>query len=130
MSARQRLLVGCLFVLAVIHLLPVVGVSGAAALREGYGLGPLEPAELLLLRHRAVLFGLLAAGLLYAIRQPAARVPLLLATLLADSSFLLLAWPWPALTAPLQGVVKADVLAVLLAVIALWALRGHPRSSA
>ena len=123
MSRWPRLVAGCLLLLALIHLLPVAGVSGGAALREGYGLGPLDPAELLLLRHRALLFGLLGAALLYALWRPSVRTPVLLASLLADLGFLLLAWPWQDLPTALQGVVKADVVAVALALLALGAQR-------
>ena len=49
-----------LVVVAVIHLLPVSGVLGSERLAALYGLPFNEPNLAILMRHRAVLFGLLA----------------------------------------------------------------------
>jgi hypothetical protein len=51
-----------LLIVALIHALPLVGVMGAAKLTQLYGIDVQDPTLELLLRHRAILFGLLAAG--------------------------------------------------------------------
>ena len=51
-----------LLVAAVIHLLPLVGVVGPTRLSELYGITVSEPNIEILMRHRAVLFGLLGEG--------------------------------------------------------------------
>lgn len=50
-----------LFLVGLIHLLPLVGVLGAKRLHALYGIAFAEPNLLILMRHRAVLFGLLGA---------------------------------------------------------------------
>jgi hypothetical protein len=54
-----RVLSVCLFVVGVIHLLPLAGVLGASRLSALYGIAVAEPNLERLLRHRAVLFGVL-----------------------------------------------------------------------
>jgi hypothetical protein len=49
-----------------IHLLPLVGVAGPDRLSVLYGVSVSEPNLEILLRHRAILFGLLGVFLLYA----------------------------------------------------------------
>lgn len=51
---------------SVIHLLPLVGVSGRRALEKAYGISVESPDLQLLLQHRAVLFGLLGTACLIA----------------------------------------------------------------
>lgn len=113
-----------LVIVAVIHLLPLPGLAGAAALQGLYGLSALDPASELLLRHRALLFGLLGGGLLLALRLPHWRPPLLWLTLTADVGFLLLLPGAPRLNTALQRVAAFDVVAVACALWALWRLRG------
>jgi hypothetical protein len=55
-----------LLLVALIHALPLTGVLGAARLSALYGLAVTEPNLEILLRHRAVMFGMLAALLAYA----------------------------------------------------------------
>lgn len=58
----------CLAVLlsGVFHLLPAIGMGGAHSLQRLYGVETRDPAVLLLLRHRALLFGLIGLGLICA----------------------------------------------------------------
>ena len=51
-----------LVLVAVVHALPLVGVLGAGKLAQLYGTPVQDAGVELLLRHRAVLFGLLAAS--------------------------------------------------------------------
>lgn len=59
-----------LFIVGVIHLLPLSGVLGAERLGLLYGLQFHEPNLAILMRHRAVLFGLLGAFFIAAAFQP------------------------------------------------------------
>ncbi len=107
-----------LLVVAVIHLLPVSGVLGADALTRLYGLDFSAPDLALLMRHRAVLFGLLGLLLLAAMFRPALRGLALLAGYASLLSFLALAWAAGDVGPALQRVVRADLLALLCLVIA------------
>ena len=59
-----------LIVVGVIHLLPLSGVLGGAQLFSLYGVPVDDPNLEILMRHRAVLFGLLGVFLVYAAFKP------------------------------------------------------------
>lgn len=122
MSLRQResVLLGCLWLAALIHLLPLAGVSGGSRLQALYGLAPIiDPGVDLLLRHRAVLFGVLGMGLVIASLRPDWRLPSIALVLLSDLAFLGLAWSTPTLPPALTRVVHFDLVAVVALGLAL-----------
>lgn len=109
-----------LVITGLVHLLPAIGLLGSDSLARLYGLRIEEPNLLLLMRHRALLFGLLGAGLLAASARPAWQLTALLAATVAVGGFLLLAGPPSALNAALQRVfwIDAGLLLLLLAALA------------
>ena len=76
---------------ALVHALPLLGVFGASQLHKLYAVQTHDSAILLLLQHRAVMFAVLAAVLLYCALTPALRVPGLLVALACTASFVALA---------------------------------------
>ncbi len=116
--ARQRWIIPtCLALAAIIHLLPLPGLFGAAQLQSIYGLADLEPASELLLRHRAWMFALFGGLLIAASRLRPLRPAAITVTLLSDLGFLLLALGGP-LSPALGRVVYFDVLSIALLLIA------------
>jgi hypothetical protein len=103
-----------LLLVALIHALPLVGVMGAAKLTQLYGIDVQDPTLELLLRHRAVLFGLLAAFLAYAAFRPELHRLALIAGFISVASFLVLARLASAYNPELSTVVRADWLALAL----------------
>ena len=118
-----------LVLVAVVHALPLVGVLGAGKLAQLYGTPVHDAGVELLLRHRAVLFGLLAAFMGYAALRPELHRLGLVAGLVSVVSFLLLSWlqRGSALSAPLVTVVRVDgvALALLVVGLALHLRRSH-----
>jgi hypothetical protein len=112
MRARDIGIALGLAVAGAIHLIPLPGLLGAAMLERLYGVVLEDPGLVLLLRHRALLFGLLGTGLVLAIVRRAWRGPMIVAGLISTGAFLLLAWPL-ALEGTLQRVVLADAAALL-----------------
>ncbi|MDD1510285.1 phosphopantetheine adenylyltransferase [Pseudomonas sp. CNPSo 3701] len=115
-------LIGFLLLVAgIIHLLPLAGVLGGERLNALYGLNFDEPNLHILMRHRAVLFGLIGALLVAAAFLPGLRGIALIGGLVSVLSFLLLAWSEPAYNEALRRVVIADwiALACLLASLIL-----------
>ena len=106
-----------LVLVAFIHALPVAGVLGATRLARLYGLTLDDPAVELLLRHRAVLFGLVAALCAYAAVRPELHRLALVAGFVSVVSFLLLARPVGTLNAALTTVVRVDWVAMLLLLV-------------
>lgn len=110
----RPILAGALLgVAGLIHLLPVPGLLGAEMLARLYGITVDDPGLALLLRHRALLFGLLGAGLLIAAARPTWRGTMIAAGLASCVGFLLLAGDQRPLGPPLQRVWIADLIALL-----------------
>ena len=106
-----------LLLVALIHLLPLPGVLGPEMLQRLYGLAVDTPDLSLLLRHRAVLFGLLGVGMIASVAWPAWRPAAYAAASVSVVSFLVLA----ALEHPAQPAIHRVVIADAIAVVLLVA---------
>lgn len=114
----ETVVIICLAGSALIHLPPLVGALGPAKVARMYDV-PVEGPDLaVLLVHRAVLFGLLAAALVLAIFCESARPYAIGAVLISDAAFLAIASVNPGINASMRRVVRADVLSIVLLVIA------------
>ena len=117
-----------LIVVAIIHLLPVVGVLGGTRLTALYGLAFDEPNLVILMRHRAVLFAVLGVFLLVAAFRRSMQPAAFLAGFVSVGSFLALAWSVPH-NPQLGRVVRADLAALICLVIGVLALAAQRDSS-
>ncbi|MCX7054865.1 MAG: phosphopantetheine adenylyltransferase [Proteobacteria bacterium] len=114
----MRYLVSASLILAgIIHLLPLSGLLGAERLAALYGLEFSEPSLSILMRHRAVLFGLLGAFLVVAAFRPALQPLAFIAAFVSVVLFLLLAWSSGGYNAQIGRVVAADLVALVALVI-------------
>lgn len=114
----RTLVSAMLLVVAGIHLLPLSGVLGAARLTALYGLPVDEPNLAILMRHRAVLFGMLGSFLAYAAFSPRLQVAAVGAGFVSVASFLWLAWSVGGYNAQLSRVFVADVVALVCLLVA------------
>ena len=109
----MRYLVSLMFVVAgVIHLLPVSGAIGGEHLARLYGVSLSDPNLVILMRHRAVLFGLLGLLLVVAAFRRSLQPAALIAGLVSTVSFLWIAWSVGAYNAQLGRVFAADIVAL------------------
>ena len=106
-----------LIVVAVIHLLPLSGVIGGERLNSLYGIPIDEPNLVILMRHRAVLFGLLGAFLLYAAFRPAYQIIAIVAGFVSVVSFIFLAWSVGSYNAHIGRVLFADLIALVCLIV-------------
>ncbi len=122
----RYLVSGSLVLAGIIHLLPLSGAMGAARLGALYGLDFSEPNLAILMRHRAVLFGLLGAFLVFAALKPSLQAIAFIAAFVSVLSFLLLAWSSGGYNALVGRVVTADLVAVAALVVgaAAYAMTG------
>jgi len=120
----QTPLAAALLLAGVINLLPLLGVLGADRLQALYAM-PFDDASLrILMRHPAVLFGLLGGGMIAAAFLPHWRTPMAVAGLVSMVSFIAIAALEGGGSAAIRRVVTADAIAsALLAVALLWARR-------
>jgi len=114
----NRITIACLTLAGIIHLFPLPGVLGAGQLTRLYGVSADDPNLGILLRHRAVLFGLLGALLIAAAFRPDLRPIAFIAGLVSTVSFLVIAWGVGGYNAQVARVVVADLLAVVLLLVA------------
>ena len=121
----RHLISAMLLIVGVIHLLPLTGVAGASQLRALYEI-PVDEANLeILMRHRAVLFGLLGAFMVYAAFAPFQQRVALFAGFASVLSFLYLAWSVGGYNEAIARVVAADVVALGCLVVASVAYLRH-----
>jgi hypothetical protein len=103
-----------LLVAAIIHLIPLQGVLGSDRLVSLYGALPFdEPNLAILMRHRAVLFGLLGAFLLLAAFRPGLQTLGFIAGFVSVISYMWLIWSVGGHNALLARVFAVDVFALI-----------------
>lgn len=127
----KYLVSACLIVAAIIHLLPVSGALGAERLAALYGLSFDEANIAILMRHRAVMFGILGGCLFLAAFLPSLQLPALVVGLLSTGSFLAIALTEGGYNNEVARVVHADLIAsgsLLVGAAALLLLRRKRRS--
>lgn len=117
----RNLVSAMLVVVAVIHLLPLPGVLGSERLAALYGLSIDEPNLAILMRHRAVLFGLLGLFLLFAAFRPPFQRVALMAGFVSVASFLWLAWSVGGYNAQVARVFMADIVALACLIVGVAA---------
>ena len=116
-SLVRYLIPGMLVVGGLIHLLPLSGVLGSERLASLYGVSFSEPNLAILMRHRAVLFGLLGVFLILAAFRPMLRTVAFLAGLISVVSFLWIAAAVDNYNEQIRRVVMADVIAFVCLII-------------
>jgi hypothetical protein len=113
-----------LLVAGVIHLLPLPGLLGAERLASLYGLAFDDANLVILMRHRAVLFGLLGAFLVVAAFVPGLQPAAFVGGFVSVLSFFWLTWSAGNYNAAIGRVVTADIVALVALVIgaaaAIW----------
>lgn len=115
----EALLSFALVVAAVINLMPLPGLWSVAHMESLYGIPVREPTLELLLRHRALLFGLIGLLMLAGAFHRPLQLAAILAALGSMVGFMVLAAQSPELAAPLRRVALADLIATLLLLVAL-----------
>jgi hypothetical protein len=119
----RYILSAMLTVVGIIHLLPLTGVLSVSRLQELYGVTITDPNLEILMRHRAVLFGVLGAFLIYAAFRPGLQLAALIAGAVSVISFLVIAGMIGGYNAGIARVVTADIVAVvclLIGALAYW----------
>jgi hypothetical protein len=109
----RYVVIGSLVVVGVVHLLPLSGVLGGERLAALYGLSFNDPNLAILMRHRALRFGLLGSFLIFAAFRPAFQPLAFVAGFASVISFLWLAWFVGGYNEHLGRVVAADIGALV-----------------
>ena len=108
----KHLVSAMLIIVGLIHLLPLSGVLGSASLANLYGLQIKDPNLEILMRHRAVLFGLLGAYFVLAAFKPPLQSIAFVIGFASVVSFLALAWSVGDYNAQVGRVFAVDLVAL------------------
>ena len=114
----QKILSISIIIVGIIHLLPITGVLGAERLFSLYGIPIDDPNIEILIRHRAVLFGILGAFFVYAAFKPSLQFAAIVVGLISTFSFIFLAWGVGDYNSAISRVVIADIVASGFLIIA------------
>ncbi|GAA3485997.1 MULTISPECIES: hypothetical protein [Streptomyces] len=123
----ERALTALLVIVGAVNLLPGFVAVAPSQISTAYGVtigdGAGSADLTVLLRHRAVLLGLVGIGLLCAAFLPQLRVPAMVAGGVSMGTFLLFAYATPALNSATMRVARIDIAAIALLAVAavlLW----------
>lgn len=121
----ERIITGLMLVVALIHLLPISGFFSGERIAALYGIEILDGNLEILMRHRAVLFGMLGAFLVYAAFSPSVQPLAFIAAFISLASFFFVSFSVGSFNDSIHRVVIADVIAslCLLAAIALYIIK-------
>lgn len=97
----------------ILNLLPIAGVLGVGRLEAAYGVVVDGPNMAVLLRHRAVLLGLVGGLVLVSVWLPALRPAASITAGISMLSFCLVALVEPGYTAEVGRIVKLDVAGLI-----------------
>ncbi len=114
-----KIISAMLIIIGFIHLLPVMGVISSARLATLYDIDVTGRDLEILLRHRAVLFGILGSYFCYAAFKPASQPTALVFSGISIVSFLLLTATVGDFNAAIKRVVVADLIALACWVVAV-----------
>ena len=108
---NERIISGLLLVVAVIHLLPITGFFGAERLAALYAVEMTDSNLEILMRHRAVLLGILGGILAYAAFNPNIQPIAFVAAFISVTSFFFLCFSMGDCNDAIRKVVIADIVA-------------------
>jgi hypothetical protein len=116
-----------MLVVAAIHLVPITGFLGARRLSALYGIDVTDGNLEILMRHRAVLFGILGVFFAYAAFTPAVQPIAFVAAAASLASFFFLAFSASEISHPIRKIVIGDVVAAvcLVGAIALYVIKSE-----
>jgi len=120
-----RIITGLMLVVAVIHLLPISGFFGVERLASLYEIEVADGNLEILMRHRAMLFGILGGFLAYAAFNPTIQPIAFLAAFVSMASFFFLSFSVGEFNDAIRKAIIADIVAsvALLGAIVLYVVK-------
>jgi len=123
---RKYLVTGSLLAVGIVHLLPASGVLGVESVAALYGVAIVDSNLSLLMRHRAVLFGLVGLFCVYAAFRPSLQLIALIGAGVSVAAFLVLGLAADDLNPQLLRVLLVDAVAAVLLIAGLAAYFAGP----
>lgn len=108
-----------LFLVGLINFLPIIGVISLDRINQSYGLTITDSNVAILLRHRALLFGLIGGFIIYSVFNPHQQMAAIAIAAISMLGYLYLFWSTSEPSLALLNVAKADIIGVILLLIAI-----------
>lgn len=121
---KDVIIAALIFIAGVVNFIPVIGVTSRARLERLYGTVISDANTEILMRHRAVMFGMLGGFMIYAAVMDDLHYLAIGGGLISMSAFIVIAYAVGGFTAQITRINKADMLAIiaLLGALALKVL--------
>ena len=125
-SLRIRAAQVLLLIVGVVNLLPILPLLNPGMLDTMYQVAPTDPTSELLLRHRALVLGLVGVALLVSVLKDSWRAAAIVSAAVANGGYVLLAATGGEISAAATRVMVIDIAVLALLAIAaalLWDVR-------
>lgn len=108
-----------LFVVGVINFLPIIGMLSLGKINQAYGLNVTDNNLEILLRHRALLFGLIGGFIIYSVFKPQHQMAAITLAAISMFGYLYFFWSVGGSNSALLNVAKIDIIGVVLLCVVL-----------
>jgi len=103
-----------LFLVGVINFLPIIGMLSLDKVNQAYGLSVTENNLEILLRHRALLFGLIGGFIIYSVFNPQQQTAAITLAAISMLGYLFFFWSVGGSNPALLKVAQVDIIGVVL----------------
>ena len=116
----NKIYLALLFLVGVINFLPVIGVLSLDKINQAYGLSVNDNNLAILLRHRALLFGLIGGFIIYSVFNPQYQIAAIVLAAISMLGYLVFYWSVGESNSALHKVAQIDIIGVVLLFAALF----------
>lgn len=110
----------CLVIVGIINFLPIIGVLSAAKMSQAYDVSLVSQDLIILMRHRALLFGIVGGYIIYAAFVPMYQNSAMLMGLISMLGFILLCILEGGFNASIQKLVLIDSVGLVVLAVAAY----------
>ncbi|WND01844.1 hypothetical protein QGN29_09805 [Temperatibacter marinus] len=126
---KDRLTQALILLVGLINVIPVIGALSASMIQSLYHIDISDPNLVILMRHRAILFGILGGYILFSLIRRDEQKRALFVGLISMVSFAGIALMEASLNAKLSMVLTIDYVGIGAAAVALLLLRSKPQTA-
>ena len=108
-----------LFLVGIINFLPVMGIISLDKINQAYGLSVTDNNLAILLRHRALLFGLIGGFIIYSVFKPQYQVAAIILAAISMLGYVCLFWTMDDTNSALLRIAQIDILGVFVLCLAI-----------
>ena len=115
----NKIYLSLLFLVGVINFLPIVGILSLDKINQAYGLSIDDNNLAILLRHRALLFGLIGGFVIYSVFKPQYQIASIVLATISMLGYLYFFWSIGDSNPALLKVAQADIFGIVLLTFAI-----------